>query len=254
MGREIRSYLLRSAGFFVVLEVMLAAAIVWWPSFAENIGSIKNLASPLPMLRDMVDSLEQGGINAYVIGQHYFKGCNTLGATSAVLFAMGAVAGEAHRGTLELWIARPVSRARLLTERFVLGWLATALPVFASSATVPWLLQRVDETMAWNDLLLCSLHQSLFLGCIYTVTFVLSCASSQPIRIAFVMLFLSIFQFAIYMVKTITDWSLFRLVDIEVFTRITLRDGLLTGPTAAFVAVHVLGYLLALRLFARRVP
>jgi ABC-type transport system involved in multi-copper enzyme maturation permease subunit len=58
---------------------------------------------------------------AYVTGQHFFKGCNTLGTAAAVLLAVGAVAGEAHRGTLEIWLARPLSRRRILSERWVQG-------------------------------------------------------------------------------------------------------------------------------------
>ena len=42
------------------------------------------------------------GVSAYVTAQHFFKGCNTLGAACAILFAFGAIAGEAHRGTLYL--------------------------------------------------------------------------------------------------------------------------------------------------------
>lgn len=254
MGRELRSYFLRALGFFVVLEVMLVPAIIWWPQFTENIGSIKNMASPLPVLRGLVDQVEQLGVTGYVIGQQFFKGCNTLGATAAVLLAMNAVAGEAHRGTMEVWLARPLSRGRLLTERYVLGWLATNLPVLASSATIPWLLSFVDESMHWNDILLCTLYQSLFLGCIYTISFVLSCLVSQPTRIAFVMLFLSIFQFALYLVDTITHYSLFRLVDVKEFAIITQRDELPLWPTVSFVILHVAGYLLSRRLFARRNP
>ena len=254
MKRESWTYFLRSFGFFFVLEVMLAAAILWWPSFAKNVGAILDLAKPLPALRQLTDTVSQEGVLGYVVGQHFFKGCNTLGATAAVLFSMGAVAGEAHRGTLEIWLARPVSRFRLLTERYVLGWLATVVPVFATTATVPWLLGYVDETLPWNDLLLCSLHQSLFLGTLYTVTFLLSALSSQPIRLAFLMLFLSILQFALYMVEEITHYSLFQLVDVRAFVDIAKADALPLVPTAAFLVLHVLGFFFSLRAFARRVP
>ncbi|MFT4537705.1 MAG: ABC-type transport system involved in multi-copper enzyme maturation permease subunit [Planctomycetota bacterium] len=254
MWREARFYAWRSLGFFVVLELLLVGAILWWPQFSENIGSIKAIASPIPMLAAMVDTLEQGGVSAYVVGQHFFKGCNTLGAAAAVLFAMGAVAGEAHRGTLELWLARPVSRARLLTERYVLGWLAVAIPIFASSMTVPALLNMHDESMPVADLLRCSLHQSVFLGALYSITFFFSSFGQNPTKIAFVTLFLSIFQFAIYMVKTITHWSLFRLADVDVFMKITLSGSLVWSKMGPLIAVHVLAYVGSRIAFARRVP
>lgn len=254
MSRQTRSYFLRSLAFGVVLQAMLTPALIWWPSFAENIGSLKSLASPIPFLRKGLDMIDQTGVTGYVVAQHFFKGCNTLGVTAAVLLAMGAVAGEAHRGTLELWLSRPVSRTRLLSERFAAGLVAVALPVFATSASVPWLLGFVGETMAWDDLLRCSVHSALFLGAVYGVTFLLSALGNDPVRIAFAMLFLTIFEFATYMVKTITHWSLFRLVDIETFVGITLRKALDPGVELGFATATLACYAASLWVFHRRVP
>ena len=106
----------RTLGHFLVLGLALFAALMYFPTFAENIGKYRDLV-PIPALKDLVGQLEEGGLWAYVAGQHYFKGCNTMGIAAAVLFACGAVAGEAQRGTLEIWLARPVTRTRLLLER-----------------------------------------------------------------------------------------------------------------------------------------
>lgn len=254
MSRDAKSYLLRGAFFCLVLEAMLVPAIIWWPSFAKNISAIKSLASPMPFLRDSVNLVGETGVAGYVVLQHFFKAGNTLGVTAAVLLAMGAIAGEAHRGTLEMWLARPVTRTRLMTERYVMGLLALVLPVFLTSCTIPWLLGYVDETMRYGTLLLCSVHQSLFLAGVYGMTFFLSAIGSEPYRIAFFMLFLSIFEFAIYLVKTITHYSLFRLVDIETMVQITIRDSLLWHVEALFAGTVVAFYAASLWALKRRVP
>ena len=254
MSREARGYALFGALLFVVLEVLLTLAVVWWPSFEENIGALKKLAAPLPILGDQLNLIEMLQVPGYVVGQHYFKACNTLGAAAAVLFAMGAIAGEAHRGTLEIWLARPVTRTRLYSERYLAGLAAIWIPVFLSSLSVPALLTMVDEQMGYGHLLLCSVHQSLFLGTIYSFTFLLSALSSQPLKIAFVMLFLSIFQFAIYMVKTITDYSLFRLADIETYAWILKRSSLDWPVVACLAAVNAVCFAGGLAAFRRRVP
>lgn len=254
MLRSIRGHLVYGLGLTIVLALMIAGAIYWWPSFEENVAKLKVFASPMPMLGDMLDQIEQGGVAAYVVGQHFFKAGNTVGVGAAILFAAGAVAGEAHRGTLELWLARPVSRRRLLTERFVGGLLMTTLPVFATSALVPWMLGWVDEAMGFADLMRCSAHCAALLAAIYAVTFLWSTAASEPMRIIFVTLMFFVFQFAMYMVKTATDYSLFRLADIEVYMRAVLENRLdwrYVGPMCAVVAASYLG---ALRVFAGRVP
>jgi len=151
MSREVKGTLVKASFFFLVLEAMLAAAIYWWPSFAENVGSVMKIVQPVPFLRDAVQTAGQAGLSGYVALQHFFKGCNTLGVAAAILFAMGAIAGEAQRGTLELFLARPVTRKRLVTERFCAGYLALAVPIFVSSLTIPALLTMVDETMPWSQ-------------------------------------------------------------------------------------------------------
>ena len=116
ISRTVRSYAFSSFGFFFLLEAMLAAAILFWPSFEETVEAVKSIA-PIRFLRDVVDGMAKEGVVAYVNGQHFFKGCNTLGIAAAVLLAMNAVAGEAQRGTLEIWLARPQSRTRILLEQ-----------------------------------------------------------------------------------------------------------------------------------------
>lgn len=254
MFRGVRGYVVYGFGFFVVLEIMLVAAIYWWPTFEENIGSIKALAAPIAMLSDLVDQVDQFGVSGYIVGQHYFKGCSALGTAAAVLFAANAIAGEAHRGTMEIWLARPVSRLRLMTERWLGGLLVVVGPVFLTSATVPPLLEPFDKSMAMVDLMRCSIHMSAFLAAIYSVTFLWSAIGSEPMKISFVMLFLSVMVFALYLVEGLTRYSLYQLVEIKVFMRIVSNgamDWTLLGPMLAATAV---GYGLSARAFLRRVP
>jgi ABC-type transport system involved in multi-copper enzyme maturation permease subunit len=252
MERTVRSYLLPALGYFVVLELMLIAAIYYWPDFRENVGTFRNMAPAA--LKGLVDAFGSGGVSSYVNGQHFFKGCNTLGTAAAVLFSMGAVAGEAHRGTLEIWLARPFTRRRLLLERWIAGALALCIPVFITSATIPKLLAMHGETMEYSDLMLCSVQQSLLLLIIYSITFLWSVHSSRPARLALVMLFASTMQFALYLVKGITHFSLYRLSDLNVYSKILLRNELDLALVLPMVAVIGILLALSLRGFARRTP
>jgi ABC-type transport system involved in multi-copper enzyme maturation permease subunit len=241
-------------GYFVLLEAMLVAAILYWPNFEENVGALRAMAAPIPALVDLVSQIEETGVLGYVTGQHFFKGCNTLGGAAAVLFAAGAVAGEVHRGTLEIWLARPFTRTRLLTERWIAGALALAIPVFASAATIPLLVRQVDEYVELWPMMLCSIHEVVFLLGLYSLTFLLSTIGSRPTRITLVVLFLSTFEFAIYMVKQVTHTSLFRLADIEVFVRITDERAFDWGILGGLLGFVVACYVASVVLFQRRVP
>ena len=239
--------------YFVIMELMLVAAVLYWPNFADNVEALR-LMAPIPVLKDLVDTLEDTGVIGYVTGQQFFKGCNTLGTAAAVLFAIGAVAGEVHRGTLEILLARPFSRGRILFGRWAAGAFALVVPVFLSSATIPWLADRVDEQLEYMPLMLCSAHQSLFLLTIYTATFFLSSIGSNPTRIAVTMLFLTTFEFAIYMVKKVTHWSLFRLTDVEDFIRIYDTGRLDWSICGWLVVATAVLYAASHFAFRRRVP
>jgi ABC-2 type transport system permease protein len=253
MGHAVRSIFWRAIAFAVVLEAMLIPAVLYWPDFVKNFSSLREMI-PIPVLREAADSIAAGGVFAYVAGQHFFKGCNTLGTAAAVLMAVGAVAGEAHRGTLEIWLARPLSRKRILSERWLQGALATALPVFATSLTVPFWLHQVGSDLPYKPLLLGALHQNLLLLVIYGIAFFLSTLARSPLGIAFVMLFFTILEFAIYMVERVTHWSLFRLTDIERFMWINKNGALELRIVLPLCAVIVASYIASLIAFERRAP
>jgi ABC-2 type transport system permease protein len=249
----VRALGLYAAAYALILEVMLVAAMHYWPSFEENIDALR-LAIPVPVVQDMFDVLAARGVDAYVIAQQFFKGCNTLGTAAAVLFAAGAVAGEVHRGTLEIWLARPFSRARILSERWLAGALALAVPIFLSSATIPWLAERVGESVELRPLMLCSAHQLVFLLTIYSLTFLLSTVGANPIRIALTVLFLTTLEFALYMVKTVTHASYYRLADFDDFLAIFDRGVLDWGVCGPLLAISALLFVAAQLAFRRRVP
>jgi len=253
MNREIRLSLVRALAASLVLEAMLVAAILFWPDFQANIPAILKMV-PGKILGGFVDAIVRGGAPAYVVLQHLFKGCHMIGGATAILFASGAVAGEAHRGTMELWLARPVTRRRLLVERYVLGAAAVAIPVFVTSATIPWLCGIVHEKVALPPFLLGSVHESIFLLTIYSATFLFSTLAGRPGPIAFGMLLFLALQFAFYLVMEATHFSIFRFADLEDFLAI-LATGSLEWKTLFPLLLFSAACLAAsLRIFARRVP
>jgi ABC-2 type transport system permease protein len=253
MGRGLRVTLVSALGFFGILELILIPAILYWPDFEENVAAIKKLA-PILKLRNVVGLLEVTGVDGYVIAQHFFKGCMLLGVPAAILFAMGAVAGEARRGTLEIVLARPLPRWRILLERWLQGAVGVVAPVFATSLTIPWLLSFVDDTMELEPLVLSSVHASSLLLATYSLTFLLSTVGRRPILIAFVMTSIMVGQAALYIVERVTHWSIFRLVDIPVYLDIYEHRRLDWSILAWLYGAAALFLLASLAAFQRRVP
>ena len=254
LSRNVRNAIFTGLGYFVALELMLVAAILFWPNFEENTGALKVLASPLPVLREMFTELEQKGISAYVLSQHFFKGCNVLGCAAAALIAANAIAAEAHRGTLEIFLLRPLSRRRLLLERWLTGALQVLVPVMLTTLTIPLLLSHVDEALNFWPLMLCGIHQCLFLLSLFSLTFLFSTLGRAPLHLAFAVLVFVIFNFSIYMVKTVTHLSLFRLADMATFLEIYEQGTMPLAATTAFLLTIGACLWGSLVIFERRVP
>ena len=71
MERTLRSYLLPSLLYALLLEVMLAAAILYWPDFEENIDTYGDIL-PFESVRKMVEAISDSGVAAYVNLQHFY--------------------------------------------------------------------------------------------------------------------------------------------------------------------------------------
>ncbi len=254
MPRQWWTALWASLGYGLVLLGSLVAAVAYYPQFAQNIGKLKALA-PLPVLRNLVSDLESGGLWAYIAGQQFFKGCNTLGTAAAVLFACGAIAGEANRGTLEIWLARPFSRTRLLLERYAAGALALIVPVFLTTWSIPAQMRIFDVPgeLSMGLLTRAAVHQSALLLAIYSATFAFSCGGRHPLRIAFGVLFATTLMFALYLVENLTQYSLFRLADVARFMRMA-DHGLDAGLVGAMFGAAAIFLLIGWRVFTRRIP
>jgi ABC-type transport system involved in multi-copper enzyme maturation permease subunit len=253
MRRELRFALFAALAIAVVVELLLVPAILFWPKFEEKIEVLSSLA-PIQVLKDQLSYIEESGVAGYVLAQHFFKVCSTLGVLAAALLSAPAVAGHAQRGTLELCLARPLSRRRMLLERWLYGALALTAPIFATTATIPPLVARVGESLDQAPLALCALHQSLFLLAIYSLGFLGSCVAKNPWLVAGAVLFGGLLQFALYMIETATHWSLFRLSDVPTYLRIYQAGALDLRVALTLAATSALALGLSFVAFSRRAP
>ncbi len=241
-------------GYFLIVELSLVATILYWPDFVNSIGGLIDLARPLPVVGEMLEQINDLGFYAYVSGQHYFKGCNLLGSVAAVMFAVGTVAGEAHRGTLEILLARPLSRRRILTERYFAGFVAFALPTLVATLTIPWLAGFVDEYVDLSTVLMGATHEILFLTMVYSATVLLSALASNPTKIALGVLLPIGFAYSLYFVKRLTHYSPLRLADMYDFVAIEETQALDWATCGPMLAASVALFVAAQFAFARRVP
>lgn len=253
-----RSAALRGLIFSLFLLAHLSVTIGFYPKFVEEMGALARLASNLGSQFKLLSEATTSSDWGYMAVQQFFKFGATTGTFVAVLFASGAVAGESERRTIEVWLARPQPRWRVLLERYVAGALAVAVPFVATSALGPTIARWLDVELsdAASDVWLWTasgFHSALFLLMIYGIAFLCSTRAQNVIRLILTLLLISIALYAAYFVPGVNEWSPYDYVDPKAFENI--RDhGLAANRIVPFALINVALLVASLISFERRPP
>jgi hypothetical protein len=94
----------------------------------------------------------------------------------------------------------------------------------------------------------------VFLAALYSATFLVSTLGSRPTTIAFGAILVLVLEFAIYLVMEATHASIYRLADVEDFTRIFERGALDLVVLLPLLLASLVAFAGAQVAFARRVP
>lgn len=125
-------------GFGMTLALVAALDVAIWPSYRDT---LQNLEIP-PALQALLGTELSLATPAGFLSSEFFSWTPVLLIVYAVIQGSGAVAGEEGAGTLELLLAQPVTRTRVLVEKTgavcigAIAILAIALAGFA--VTVPF--------------------------------------------------------------------------------------------------------------------
>jgi ABC-2 type transport system permease protein len=120
---------------------VIAAAMVFWGTLMPIIYStfgvtLRDIIVQFPMLEQF---MRFGGGNMFTLPGSIGLGfihpiAISLLAVYAIAFPLSGVAGERQRGTLEVVLARPISRLRYMSTLFVAGALFVAIAMAATLA------------------------------------------------------------------------------------------------------------------------
>ncbi|MEO0653010.1 MAG: ABC transporter permease subunit, partial [Planctomycetota bacterium] len=187
--------------------------------------------------------------------QQYFKFADTVGTFVAVLYAASAIASDASRRTLEIWLAQPIPRWRQLLERYLSGALSIVIPLVATSALAPTIgaLTGVEVSSTAGTWALAGLHAAAFLLVVYGITFLISTRSDQLVRPILTVALSGAAAYAMYFVPVLTDFSPYRYADADTFLKIE-SGGLDSDVFGVLIAINVALLMLSLASFSRRLP
>jgi ABC-type transport system involved in multi-copper enzyme maturation permease subunit len=244
----LRQHAFLVVGYFFLLAFNIFTAILFWPDLRENLTEIAKLAKfiPLEFAQDLVYLIEVHGYWAYFGVQQIFKGGGVVAMMAAALLGSLLIAREVDTRTAEFLFSRPISRVRLLLVRWATGLLLVVGP-YVATTLLAWFGSRwVDESLAAHDVLLATLHLSLFISAVFSLSVALSCYAEHQLKPALIVIGIMLINLAIYLVKELWNFSLYKLIDLDVILPISGGDYPL-WQSWVFVGVTVLSMAVAIR-------
>ncbi|MBX3464450.1 MAG: ABC transporter permease subunit [Planctomycetes bacterium] len=267
-GKTWREVRVMALAYLLILELLCVPVLLLWP---EIYGDLQRSTLMRNLGIDFLKRIGEGVSNkseqvAYLnwcAVMLFFRSTNLVGVAAAVLLGTGLFAREREAQTFEFLLARPVSRPRILWQKFWPCALAVTLPIYAVSWSAVYWSHRLELELPLGPLLLASTHAAAFVLMFLALTTWLSVRCRVQAHVAAWVGALAVVQIGIYLTQRIRPYSLFRLADFDWYGPIlsgntTARQMFdpLHGPgfTTWVLLAAALCYGLALRALRRAEP
>jgi len=251
--RDQRRGLLGWGGGLVAMVLMYGS---FWPSVRDNAAQFETYLKNLPdALRNIVGELSLGTPVGYLQSELF----SFLGPALILVFAIGtgarSIAGEEERRTMDLLAAAPISRRRIVVEKFA-AMTTTAFGIGAILAVAIITIGRAFGLEVPPANVAAATVQLVLLGLAFgAIAQLLSAwlgrrtlAIAVTAGLAVAMFLLDAFAPAVEGLSWASKLTLFYYYD----ERLPLRNGLDAGDAVVLIAVAALGLLLSTLAFDRR--
>ncbi|MCC6672374.1 MAG: ABC transporter permease [Planctomycetes bacterium] len=219
-GKTWRESCWMAVTYTLLLEVLLVPAIVLWPTLRPEAASLARMI-PADFVKRLVDAITSpdsgAAYRAYMAIQMFFKGVNVVGIACAVLLGTGVVARERENQTLEFLLGRPVSRSRVLWDKYWVLALVVVVPIFLTSWSAVPLSWIIDHSLPFAAVTIAAFHNALFVLTLFTFTVLCSVLFRSQVHVAFAVGTVIVIQVGIFFVQQIRVASLFRFSDFDVY-------------------------------------
>ncbi|MDL2341808.1 MAG: ABC transporter permease subunit [Patescibacteria group bacterium] len=179
----------RKSYFFwwtIVTIGLITLLLLLYPSIHSQATQLNKVLNQLPVaLRDLKTGGSTVDISSpvgYLNSQLYYLTLPLVQISMAIGLGSSLLAREEQNRTLELLLARPISRGKLLFAKAGSGVLLVLGVGFISALVTVWLAKVVDMQISAGYLLLASTYSSLLALSFGAIAFTLSAASAATRR------------------------------------------------------------------------
>lgn len=168
-GKEFREEWIKLLVFTLLMTGISIAQCLFWPTINKMLPKV--IKAIPDVFRGLFENVISEGFPFFIITQQFMKNIGMFGGFLAVLVAASAVARELENGTMEFLLAQPISRIRVLTEKYFLNLAFLAVPVILSTLVLYPAALSINESVDLGHLFLASIYAFTILAIVYSFTF-----------------------------------------------------------------------------------
>lgn len=236
--------------FTIFMSAVSVAQVFFWPDM-ERIFPLILEQIPEP-LKWVASGIATGGFIFYTVTQQFMKNIGFFGSAMAILLGASAIAREKEAGTLELLLAQPLSRTRVLTEKFLFNAAALAVPVILSSVLIYPPALYIGAEIDLPALVVASVYCYLILLVVFALTFALGVIVDEQIRLITIGLAVCIGMTILVIFKATRHFSLYGYMDVETLEAILTAGRVPYWEMLIFALLSAGLFVLAVFMFRKR--
>lgn len=134
-----------------------------------------------------IDRLDMSTLENYIAMEHFSLIWPLMLVIFMISIAGGALAGEIERGTIELLLARPISRLKLFIGRYLYGFIALVIFILATVFAIIPLAEIHKVTYNADRYLIISILGLLFGLAVFSLSLLVSALFSERGRVSMIL-------------------------------------------------------------------
>jgi ABC-type transport system involved in multi-copper enzyme maturation permease subunit len=220
-SKMLRDEWVKLLAFLVFMAAVSVVQTVFWPTFKKLLPTLMEVVPK--QLEWLIGAMQREGFVYFTITQQFMKNVGMFGSALAIILGASAVAKEVEAGTMELLLAQPISRMRVLAEKYFFNLGVLALPVLFSTALVYPSALFIGENISPEALLVAGVYSLSLVAVIYSFTFFLGVLIDTQMQVIVGSLALCLVMMILAVFKSTSFLSLYRYMDLDILRPIFIN-------------------------------
>lgn len=212
-SKMLRDEWVKLVAFFVFMAAVAIVQTVFWPKIRSMLPSILEIVPK--QFKWLIGGMQREGFVYFTITQQMMKNIGIFGSALAVILGASAVTKEVEAGTMELLLAQPISRKRVLLEKYLFNLGVLAVPILVSTLLTYPAALIIGESIGMTGLLIAGLYGFFIIAVVYSFTFFLGVLIDMQMQVIVAGLGLCLTMFILAVFKSTSFLSLYGYMDLK---------------------------------------